>query len=122
MAKLTVYIAFIIYCQAANQNQAQDRGKRDIQLMQTGVAAEVITDYKADKLWEDGRLIVAPKVEECMFHSLASSCWEKINLHNYFYTMIAAVLMNCGTMEDGRLSILEDKSFLFVGNSFDLIK
>ncbi|EJD73423.1 hypothetical protein LOAG_19155 [Loa loa] len=60
-------------------------------------AAEVVTDYKADKLWEDGRLIVAPKVEE-------------------------SILMNCGTVEVERLSILEDKSFLFVGNSFDLIK
>ncbi|EJD73507.1 hypothetical protein LOAG_19074, partial [Loa loa] len=59
--------------------------------------AEVITDYKTDELWEDGRLIATAKVEE-------------------------SILMNCGTVENGRLSILENKPFLFVGNPFDLIK
>uniref|UniRef100_A0A1I7VB97 Lipocalin-like domain-containing protein n=1 Tax=Loa loa TaxID=7209 RepID=A0A1I7VB97_LOALO len=59
MAKLIVYLAFFICCQAAGQNAAGGGG--------VGGAAEVITDYKADKLWEDGRLIVTTKVEECTF-------------------------------------------------------
>ncbi|EFO12899.1 pao retrotransposon peptidase [Loa loa] len=38
MAKLIVYIAFFIYCQAANQNQAPvPRGGGDMQPMQAGV-------------------------------------------------------------------------------------
>uniref|UniRef100_A0A1I7VB31 Uncharacterized protein n=1 Tax=Loa loa TaxID=7209 RepID=A0A1I7VB31_LOALO len=87
MAKLIVYIAFFIYCQAANQNQApMPRAGGDMQPMQAGVgmhltsfyrsnllfkeihiafcvipAAEVITDYKTDELWEDGRLIATAK-------------------------------------------------------------
>ncbi|EJD73555.1 hypothetical protein LOAG_19028, partial [Loa loa] len=51
--------------------------------------AEITTDYKADELWEDGRLIATTKVNE-------------------------SILMNCGTVEDGRLFILEEKPFLFV--------
>ncbi|EJD73543.1 hypothetical protein LOAG_19038, partial [Loa loa] len=60
-------------------------------------AAEIITDYKADELWEDGRLIATTKVNK-------------------------SILMNCGTVEDGRLFILEEKPFLFVEHSLDLIK
>ncbi|EFO13085.2 hypothetical protein LOAG_15445 [Loa loa] len=91
MAKLIVYLAFFICCQAAGQNAAGGGG------VGGAAVAEVITDYKADKLWEDGRLIVTTKVEESM-------------------------LMNYGIVEDGRSFILEDKPFLFVGNSLDLIK
>uniref|UniRef100_A0A1I7VB89 Lipocalin-like domain-containing protein n=1 Tax=Loa loa TaxID=7209 RepID=A0A1I7VB89_LOALO len=61
MAKLIVYLAFFICCQAAGQNAAGPGG------VNGAAVAEVITDYKADKLWEDGRLIVTTKVEECTF-------------------------------------------------------
>ncbi|EJD73579.1 hypothetical protein LOAG_19004 [Loa loa] len=98
MTNLIVYIAFFIYCQAANQNQApMPRAGGDMQPMQAGVAAEVITDYKADELWEDGRLIATTKIEE-------------------------SIMMNCGSMEDEKLFILEEKPFLFLGNSLNLIK
>uniref|UniRef100_A0A1I7VJI9 Uncharacterized protein n=2 Tax=Loa loa TaxID=7209 RepID=A0A1I7VJI9_LOALO len=87
MARLIVYIAFIIYCQAANQNQARnaaapaqaaDAGAAanagaaaagQAAAGVGGVAAEIITDYKADELWEDGRLIATTNVKECMFIS-----------------------------------------------------
>uniref|UniRef100_A0A1I7VG06 Secreted protein n=1 Tax=Loa loa TaxID=7209 RepID=A0A1I7VG06_LOALO len=58
MAKLIVHIAFFIYCQAAAP--AVDGGAGG-QARGPLVAAEVITDYKADELWEDGRLIVTTK-------------------------------------------------------------
>ncbi|VDN85901.1 unnamed protein product [Brugia pahangi] len=87
MAKLLVYIAFIIYCQAANQAQPGARG----------AAAEISTDYKVDKLWDDGLLIQTTQVEESM-------------------------LLNCDRMEDGRVSILEEKPLLFVRNTLNLIK
>ncbi|KAK6107227.1 hypothetical protein QQG55_27360 [Brugia pahangi] len=87
MAKLLVYIAFIIYCQAANQGAAR----------QAVAAAEISTDYKVDKLWDDGILIQTTQVEE-------------------------STLLNCDRMEDGRVSILEEKPLLFVRNTLNLIK
>ncbi|EJD73544.1 hypothetical protein LOAG_19039 [Loa loa] len=91
MAKLIVYIAFFICCQAPNARQAGQRQNGEVR------AAEIITDYKADELWEDGRLIATTKVNK-------------------------STLMNYGTMEDGRSFILEEKPFLFMENSFNLIK
>ncbi|KAK6107220.1 hypothetical protein QQG55_27330 [Brugia pahangi] len=90
MTKLLVYIAFIIYCggQAGNQGGAA---------MQGGVGTEIITDYKVDKLWDDGSLIQTTQVEEL-------------------------ILSNCDRMEDGRVSILEEKPLLFVRNTINLIK
>ncbi|VIO97039.1 Uncharacterized protein BM_BM851 [Brugia malayi] len=90
MAKLLVYIAFIIYCgRAANQaNQAAGVN---------GEVAEIITGYNVDKLWDDGLLIQTTQVEESM-------------------------LLNCDRMEDGRVSILEEKPLLFVRNTLNLIK
>uniref|UniRef100_A0A1I7VB40 Serine hydrolase n=1 Tax=Loa loa TaxID=7209 RepID=A0A1I7VB40_LOALO len=88
MARLIVYIAFAIYCQAANQNPARNvapPARADAAGL-GAVAAEIITDYKADELWEDGRLIATTKVNK-------------------------SILMNCGTVEDGRLFILEEKQF-----------
>uniref|UniRef100_A0A1I7VAK8 Lipocalin-like domain-containing protein n=1 Tax=Loa loa TaxID=7209 RepID=A0A1I7VAK8_LOALO len=61
MAKLIVYLAFFICCQAAGQNAAGGG------VVGGAAAAEIITDYKADKLWDDGRLILTTKVEECTF-------------------------------------------------------
>uniref|UniRef100_A0A1I7VB38 Lipocalin-like domain-containing protein n=1 Tax=Loa loa TaxID=7209 RepID=A0A1I7VB38_LOALO len=71
MTKLIVYIAFTIYCQAANQNQARNAAPPAQAAAGGvgGVAAEIITDYKADELWEDGRLIATKKVNKCMFIS-----------------------------------------------------
>ncbi|VDN95362.1 unnamed protein product [Brugia pahangi] len=88
MAKLLVYIAFIIYC----GGQAANRAGR-----QVVAAIEVIKDYKVDKLWDDGSLIQTTQVEESM-------------------------LLNCDRMEDGRVSILEEKPLLFVRNTLNLIK
>nr|CDP97136.1 Bm13489 [Brugia malayi] len=44
--------------------------------------ADVITDYKAEKLWDDDLLIATTQIEE-------------------------STLMNCDTMEDGRLFVLD---------------
>nr|CDP95832.1 Bm461 [Brugia malayi] len=60
-------------------------------------AAEIITNYKVDKLWDDGSLIQTTQVEE-------------------------SILLNCDRMEDGRVSILEEKPLLFVRNTLNLIK
>nr|CDQ06041.1 Bm9842 [Brugia malayi] len=87
MTKLLVYLAFIIYCGQA-PNPAP---------MRNGGGAEIITDYKVDKLWDDGSLIQTTQVEESM-------------------------LPNCDRMEDGRVSILEEKPLLFVRNTLNLIK
>ncbi|KAK6107271.1 hypothetical protein QQG55_27565 [Brugia pahangi] len=85
MTKLLVYIAFIIYCgQAGNQARGGN-----------GEAVEIITDYKVDKLWDDGSLIQTTQVEEL-------------------------ILSNCDRMEDGRVSILEEKPLLFVRNTLNL--
>ncbi|EFO15301.1 hypothetical protein LOAG_13210 [Loa loa] len=92
MAKLIVHIAFFIYCQAA-----APAARGGVGAGERGVAAEVVTDYKTDKLWEDGRLIATTKVEE-------------------------SISMNCGTVEDGPLFILMQKPFLSLGKSLDLIK
>nr|CRZ24228.1 Bm9843 [Brugia malayi] len=59
--------------------------------------AEIITGYNVDKLWDDGLLIQTTQVEESM-------------------------LLNCDRMEDGRVSILEEKPLLFVRNTLNLIK
>ncbi|VDN95366.1 unnamed protein product [Brugia pahangi] len=88
MAKLLAYIAFIIYCGGQAANQAR---------RQAVAAAEIIKDYKVDKLWDDGSLIQTTQVEESM-------------------------LLNCDRMEDGRVSILEEKPLLFVRNTLNLIK
>uniref|UniRef100_A0A1I7VIE3 Uncharacterized protein n=2 Tax=Loa loa TaxID=7209 RepID=A0A1I7VIE3_LOALO len=87
MAKLIVYIALSIYCQAANQNQARNAAPPEraadagaaanaeaaaagqAAAGVGGVAAEIITDYKANELWEGGRLIATTKVNKCMFIS-----------------------------------------------------
>ncbi|VIO97042.1 Uncharacterized protein BM_BM16 [Brugia malayi] len=87
MAKLLVYIAFIIYC-SGQANQAGRGNAAD---------GEIITDYKVDKLWDDGSLIQTTQVEE-------------------------STLLNCDRMEDGRVSILEEKPLLFVRNTLNLIK
>ncbi|KAK6107225.1 hypothetical protein QQG55_27350 [Brugia pahangi] len=88
MTKLLVYIAFIIYC-GRQANQAGGGGN--------AADGEIITDYKVDKLWNDGSLIQTTQVEESM-------------------------LLNCDRMEDGRVSILEEKPLLFVRNTLNLIK
>ncbi|VDN83754.1 unnamed protein product [Brugia pahangi] len=64
---------------------------------QVVAAIEIIKDYKVDKLWDDGSLIQTTQVEESM-------------------------LLNCDRMEDGRVSILEEKPLLFVRNTLNLIK
>nr|CRZ22023.1 Bm8078 [Brugia malayi] len=68
-----------------------------IQTTQVEGSAEIITDYKVDKLWNDGSLIQTRQVEEL-------------------------ILSNCDRMEDGRVSILEEKPLLFVRNTLNLIK
>ncbi|VIO97045.1 Uncharacterized protein BM_BM9893 [Brugia malayi] len=89
MTKLLVYLAFIIYCGGqANRGGAAPNN---------GAGGEIITDYKVDKLWDDGSLIQTTQVEESM-------------------------LLNCDRMEDGRVSILEEKPLLFVRNTLNLIK
>ncbi|VDM14733.1 unnamed protein product [Wuchereria bancrofti] len=84
MAKLLVHLAFIIYCGGQGANQARGGAGRN-----NVAAAEIITDYKVDKLWDDGSLIQTAQVEE---------------------------------MENGRVSILEEKALLFVRNTLNLIK
>ncbi|VDM12952.1 unnamed protein product [Wuchereria bancrofti] len=62
-----------------------------------GLTAEIITGYKIDKLWDDDSLIQTTQMEE-------------------------STLLNCGRMENGRVSILEEKALLFVRNTLSLIK
>nr|CDP97139.1 Bm13490 [Brugia malayi] len=79
MAKLIVYLAFIIYCgRAANQQQ-------NAQGMRIGIVADVITDYKAEKLCDDELLMATKQVEE-------------------------SIMTNCDTMKDGRLFIFGRKT------------
>uniref|UniRef100_A0AAF5RY72 Uncharacterized protein n=1 Tax=Wuchereria bancrofti TaxID=6293 RepID=A0AAF5RY72_WUCBA len=59
-------------------------------------AAEITTGYKIDKLWDDDSLIQTTQMEE-------------------------STLLNCGRMENGRVSILEEKALLFVRNTLNLI-
>ncbi|KAK6107150.1 hypothetical protein QQG55_27035 [Brugia pahangi] len=51
--------------------------------------ADVITGYKAEILWDDDLLIATTQVEE-------------------------STMMNCDTMEDGRLFVLEEKPLLLM--------
>uniref|UniRef100_A0AAF5PFX2 Uncharacterized protein n=1 Tax=Wuchereria bancrofti TaxID=6293 RepID=A0AAF5PFX2_WUCBA len=88
MTKLLVHLAFIIYCGGQAANQAAQGP--------VVVAAEIITGYKIDKLWDDDSLIQTTQVEESM-------------------------LLNCDRMENGRVSILEEKALLFVRNTLNLI-
>ncbi|KAK6107141.1 hypothetical protein QQG55_26990 [Brugia pahangi] len=95
MSKLIVYLVFIIYC----ANQAQNAGGRaGGQAGPAGAAAaEVVTNYRADKLWDDDLLMETTQVEE-------------------------STLTNCDTMKDGRLFILDEKPLLLMINSVNLIK
>ncbi|VDM15056.1 unnamed protein product [Wuchereria bancrofti] len=100
MTKLLVHLAFIIYCggQAANQGAAPMQPMQGAVVpMRGAAAAEIITDYKVDKLWDDGSLTQTTQVEESM-------------------------LLNCDRMGNGRVSILEEKPLLFVRNTLNLIK
>ncbi|VIO96960.1 Uncharacterized protein BM_BM10168 [Brugia malayi] len=91
MAKLIVYLAFIIYC-GGNMMQLQN-----MQAMAAGIVADVITDYKADKLWDDYLLMETTQVEE-------------------------STLTNCDTMENGRLFILKEKPLLLMADTVNLVK
>ncbi|VIO96952.1 Uncharacterized protein BM_BM10174 [Brugia malayi] len=88
MARLIVYLAFIIFCANRQQNAAVGPG---------GVAAEVVTNYRADKLWDDDLLMETMQVEE-------------------------STLTNCDTMKDGRLFVLEEKPLLLMTNTVNLMK
>ncbi|VDM15551.1 unnamed protein product [Wuchereria bancrofti] len=57
MSKLIVFLAFIICCNR----------QRNAAVAPGAVAAEVVTDYKADKLWDNDLLMETIQVEECMF-------------------------------------------------------
>ncbi|EFO13685.2 hypothetical protein LOAG_14843 [Loa loa] len=59
---------------------------------------EITTDYKADKLWDD-----------CCRPTATTNVKESI-------------IMNCGSTEDGKSLILEEKPFLLMKNSLNLIK
>ncbi|KAL3998735.1 hypothetical protein ACH3XW_16235 [Acanthocheilonema viteae] len=59
--------------------------------------AQIITSFVADKLWDNGQSVAITLVEE-------------------------ATMMNCDTVYDGRLFASEDKSLLFVRNTFSMIK
>ncbi|VDN95700.1 unnamed protein product [Brugia pahangi] len=87
MSKLIVYLVFIIYC----ANQGGGGGGAGAR----GVAAEIITDYKADKLWDNDLLMETTQVEE-------------------------ATLTNCDTMENGGLFILKEKPLLLMANTVNL--
>ncbi|VDO52655.1 unnamed protein product [Brugia timori] len=119
MTKLLVYLAFIIYCGGQANQAGGERNAAGVFIMKykskyvlrvfcniskisvetafDGGTAEIITDYKVDKLWNDGLLIQTTQVEESM-------------------------LPNCDRTEDGRVSILEEKPLLFVRNTLNLIK
>ncbi|KAK6107139.1 hypothetical protein QQG55_26985 [Brugia pahangi] len=88
MARLIVYLAFIIVCANRQQNAAVAPG---------GAAAEVVTNYRADKLWDDDLLMETTQVEE-------------------------STLTNCDTMEHGGLFILEEKPLLLMANTVNLMK
>uniref|UniRef100_A0AAF5Q6J2 Uncharacterized protein n=1 Tax=Wuchereria bancrofti TaxID=6293 RepID=A0AAF5Q6J2_WUCBA len=87
MSEIIVYLVFIIYC----GNQAQNAGR-----MRAVAAADVITDYKTEKLWDNDLVMETMQVEE--------------------------LVKNCDAIEDGRLFILEEKSLLLMTNIVSLIK
>ncbi|KAK6107147.1 hypothetical protein QQG55_27020 [Brugia pahangi] len=58
MAKLIVYLAFVICC-GGNMMQLQN-----MQAMAAGIVADAITDYKTDKMWDDDLLMATTQVEE----------------------------------------------------------
>ncbi|VDN85647.1 unnamed protein product [Brugia pahangi] len=88
MTKLVVCLAFIIFCGNQGQNARRAAG---------GVGAKTVTDYKADKLWDDDLLMETTQVQE-------------------------SIMTDCDTMEDGRLFILEEKPLLLITNSVNLMK
>ncbi|VDN85483.1 unnamed protein product [Brugia pahangi] len=91
MSKLIVFLAFIIYCNRQPNARAGGAAAGG------GAAAEIITDYKADKLWDDDLLMETTQVEE-------------------------ATMTNCDTMEHGGLFILEEKTLLLMTNTINLMK
>ncbi|KAK6107143.1 hypothetical protein QQG55_27000 [Brugia pahangi] len=91
MAKLIVCLAFVICC---GQNMIQ---LQNMQAMAAGIVADIITDYKAEKLWDDDLLMATTQVEE-------------------------STLTNCDTMENGGLFILEEKPLLLMANTVNLMK
>uniref|UniRef100_A0AAF5Q747 Lipoprotein n=1 Tax=Wuchereria bancrofti TaxID=6293 RepID=A0AAF5Q747_WUCBA len=121
MSKLIVYLVFIIYC----CNQQPNVGGGGAGAAAGGVAgiyisfkilkvstssvilikkslasisaAEVVTDYKADKLWDNNLLMETTQIQE-------------------------STLTNCDTMENGRLFILAEKPLLLTTNTLNLIK
>ncbi|KAK6107149.1 hypothetical protein QQG55_27030 [Brugia pahangi] len=88
MSKLIACLALIIYCGNQQQNAMRARG---------AVAAQAVTDYKAEKLWDDELLMAKTQIEE-------------------------STMMNCDTMEDGRLFVLEEKPLLLITNTANLMK
>uniref|UniRef100_A0A1I7VB93 Secreted protein n=1 Tax=Loa loa TaxID=7209 RepID=A0A1I7VB93_LOALO len=61
MTKLIVHIAFFIYCQAAAPAAPGGGGQAPNQAL----GAEITTDYKAEKLWDDSLLMtITKKLEE----------------------------------------------------------
>nr|CDP97140.1 Bm10172 [Brugia malayi] len=96
MSKWILYIVFIIYC--ANQAQnAGGGGGGGGPAGAAGAAAEVVTNYRADKLWDDDLLMETMQVEE-------------------------STLTNCDTMENGRLFILKEKPLLLMADTVNLMK
>ncbi|VDO47031.1 unnamed protein product [Brugia timori] len=62
-----VYLSFIVYCGNQQQNR---QGMRVAPVgMHRPLTADVITDYKLDKLWDDELLMEITQVEECMLIS-----------------------------------------------------
>ncbi|VIO96956.1 Uncharacterized protein BM_BM10170 [Brugia malayi] len=89
MAKLIVYLAFVICCGGMRL--------QNMEAMAAGIVADVITDYKAENLWDDDLLMATKQVEE-------------------------STLTNCDTMKDGRLFVLEEKPLLLMTNTVNLMK
>ncbi|EJW74680.1 hypothetical protein WUBG_14413 [Wuchereria bancrofti] len=98
MSKLIVHLVFIIYCFNQQPNAGGGgAGAAAGGVAPGGVAAEVVTDYKADKLWDNNLLMETTQVE-------------------------GSTLTNCDTMENGRLFILAEKPLLLTTNTLNLIK
>uniref|UniRef100_A0AAF5RY26 Uncharacterized protein n=1 Tax=Wuchereria bancrofti TaxID=6293 RepID=A0AAF5RY26_WUCBA len=99
MSKLIVHLVFIIYCCNQQPNAGGGgaaAGAAAGGVAPGGVAAEVVTDYKAEKFWDNDLLMETTQVEESV--------------------------KNCDAMEDGRLFILEEKSLLLMTDTVSLIK